>query len=91
MVKFTFAMTAHGKGKQTPAGTVPGAILRVALEASFSCPRYFTQFSKQKADWLIMDPVRQEENLVPWLHTGRQPFLMDCEEQKEDQKLFVFQ
>lgn len=39
--------------------------LTVALEGSFSCPRYFTQLSKQKAYWLIMGPVRQEENLFP--------------------------
>lgn len=60
MVKFTFAMTAHGKANWDSARSD----LPVALEASFSCPRYFTHLSKQKADWSNVSPVKQE-NLFP--------------------------
>lgn len=61
IVKFTFVITAHGKASWNSVRSD----LTVALEASFSCPRYFTQLSKEKADWSNMGPVRQEENLFP--------------------------
>lgn len=50
----------HMEGQANTSWDSAMSDLTVALEASFSCPKYFTQLSKQKADRLIMGPVRQE-------------------------------